>query len=379
MPDNRLKQVLNLGQSIWYDNIQRGMIARGEFQKMIAEDGLRGVTSNPTIFDKAISKSPDYDADIMKGVEKGLSAEEIYWDLVIKDIQSAADIFKGVHAETRAVDGYISIEVSPLLARDTQGTVRQALELFKKVDRKNVMIKIPATKEGIPAIKAVIAAGIPVNVTLIFSVERYKEVMNAYLEGLEELHWNKKNCSGVASVASFFISRVDTLVDKQLEEKIKATSDPAQKAALTALLGKAAIANSRAAYAEFKKLFAPNAARFFPLRSNGAQVQRPLWASTSTKNPAYRDTLYVEELIGAQTVNTLPPATVDAFRDHGVAAAKIETGDWAEELTALAKAGIDLKSVTQQLENEGVDSFCDSFRQLLAHLEEKRGKLAASR
>lgn len=379
MPQNRLKAVLDLGQSIWYDNIQRGMIARGDFQKMIAEDGLRGVTSNPTIFDKAISKSSDYDADILKGVEKGLSAEDIYWDLVIRDIQAAADIFKPVYEATKALDGYISIEVSPLLARDTEGTIRQARELFKRVDRKNVMIKIPATKEGIPAVKAVISDGIPVNVTLIFSVERHVEVMNAYLEGLEELHWKKKSCAGTASVASFFISRVDTLVDKLLEEKIKAASDPAQKAQLQALLGKAAIANSRAAYAEFKKLFAPNAARFFPLRSNGAQVQRPLWASTSTKNPAYRDTLYMEELIGPQTVNTVPPATVDAFRDHGVAALKLETGDYAAELAAIAKAGIDLKAVTQQLENEGVDSFCDSFKQLLAHLEEKRGKLAAAR
>lgn len=379
MSDNRLKQILNLGQSIWYDNIQRGMIARGEFQKMIAEDGLRGVTSNPTIFDKAISKSADYDADILKGVERGDSAEAIYWTLVIKDIQAAADIFKPVHEATRGTDGYISIEVSPLLARDTQGTIRQARELVKRVDRKNVMIKVPATKEGIPAIKALIADGTPVNVTLIFSVERYREVMNAYLEGLEELHWNKKACSGVASVASFFVSRVDSLVDKLLEEKIKVTSDPAQKKVLQDLMGKAAIANSRAAYAEFKKFFAPNAARFFPLRSNGAQVQRPLWASTSTKNPAYKDTLYVEELIGPQTVNTLPPATVDAFRDHGTAASRLETPGFAEELAALARAGIELAAVTQQLENEGVDLFSDSFRQLLAHLEEKRGKLASTR
>lgn len=378
MPANRLKSILELGQSIWYDNIQRGMIARGEFQKMIAEDGLRGVTSNPTIFDKAISKSADYDADILKGVEQGLSAEEIYWSLVIKDIQDAADIFRPVHAATAAADGYISIEVSPLLARDTEGTIRQARELFKRVNRANVMIKIPATKEGIPAIKAVIADGIPVNVTLIFSVERYRAVMNAYLEGIEELHWKKKSCAGVASVASFFVSRVDSLVDKLLEEKIKAAADPSAKAALQALFCKAAIANSRAAYAEFKKNFAPNAARFFPLKANGAQVQRALWASTSTKNPAYRDTLYVEELIGAQTVNTLPPATVDAFRDHGVAAAKLETGDYAADLAALAKAGIDLAAVTLQLENEGLDSFSDSFRQLLAHLEEKRAKLAAA-
>jgi transaldolase len=370
MTENRLKRILAVGQSVWCDNIQRNMITDGIFKKMITEDGLRGVTSNPTIFDKAISGSKDYDAEITKLLGQGVRGEDLYWKLVIRDIQDAADVFLPVYNESKGLDGYISIEVSPLLANDTKNTIQQARELHKKVGRKNIMVKVPATEAGIPAIKQLIADGININVTLIFSVDRYKAVMEAYMAGLEERHWAGKPVSGIQSVASFFVSRVDGVIDAALLEKGSAEAK--------ALLGKAAIANSKIAYEEFRKFF--NGARYKTLKQMGAAVQRPLWASTSTKNPDYSDVMYAEALMGPNTVNTLPPATLEAYRDHGDAADRIGSGlDEAKaQLKALADLGIDLKAVTEKLELQGVQSFIDSFNQLIAHLNEKQVKLASA-
>ena len=375
MSENRLKEIQKFGQSIWYDNIQKGMISSGAFQQMIAQDGLCGVTSNPTIFDKAVSKSADYDQDIARDVAKGLDSEAIYWNLVVQDIQDAANIFLPVYQGSGGTDGFISIEVSPLLAHDTEGTLQQARELFRRVNRINVMIKVPATPAGIPVIRKLISEGIHVNATLIFSIQRYREVMDAYLSGLEDMAGQNGSITGTASVASFFVSRVDVLVDQMLEEKIKSTENESEKEALRQLLGKIAIAHSKTAYREFKKIFSSE--RFLSLKTKGAQLQRPLWASTSTKNPDYRDVMYVESLMGPDSVNTLPPATLDAFRDHGAPGSTIEDG-WEEvqtQLGALAAHGIDLDTVTQTLEDQGVQAFADSFQQLLRHLNEKRESL----
>lgn len=369
MNQSRLRSIAENGQSIWYDNIQRSMISDGSFEKMIVSDDLRGVTSNPTIFDKAISKSTDYDRDIAQLLDKKLSVEEIYWNLVIHDIQKTADVFRPVYDKTEGVDGFVSIEVSPLLARDTDGTIAQARELYKRVDRENVMIKVPATLEGLPAIKTLIADGIPVNVTLIFSLERYQSVIDSYISGLEERLVSKGQCGPVASVASFFVSRVDSAVDTLLNQE---GMDPEKS---KELIGKTAIANSKLAYQLFKKSF--GAERFKVLKEKGAIVQRPLWASTSTKNPEFSDVLYVESLIGPDTVNTLPPATVEAFKDHGAAKNSIEDNiEEAQNIPAQLKLlGIDLEQVTLQLEEDGVESFCQSFRQLLDHLKHKEEQL----
>lgn len=363
--ENPLLQTLKHGQSLWYD----GLISPADFRRMIREDGLRGATTNPAIFEKALAGSA-YDADI-RALAPSQNDEEIFKTLAVRAVQEIADVFLPVYQETRGLDGYVSLEVSPLLARDGDATLREARELWRAVRRPNVMIKIPATKESLPAIASAIADGINVNVTLIFSVERYREVMDAYLRGLEKRVSLGQPVNAVASVASFFVSRVDTAIDKILEARI-AQASGAQKSELESLLGKAAIANSKAAYEEFKKVF--GGFRFQRLQSKGAVLQRPLWASTGTKNPRYSDVLYVETLIGPDTVNTMPPPTMDAFRDHGKAASTIER-DTTEARAVLAKIselGIDLSTVTQELENAGVELFNDAYRKIIQGIGAKR-------
>jgi transaldolase len=374
---NPLQKLAPLGQSVWCDNIERRMIREKTFERMIREDDLRGVTSNPTIFEKAITGSSDYDADLVRFVEKGLDTEAVYWALVIQDIEAVADVFRPVYDRTQGLDGYVSIEVNPHLARDTRSTIAQAKELWKRLGRPNIMVKIPATKEGLPAIEAAIREGLNINVTLIFSLDRYREVMEVYLAGLEARLADGKPVSGIASVASFFVSRVDTETDKRLEAKIAAAKSDSEKAALRALCGQAAVANSRLAYAEYEKVF--KGARFRKLAERGARVQRPLWASTSTKNPAYRDVVYVEELIGPDTVNTLPPATIDAFRDHGRAEPRLHEGlaEARKVFADLGAHGIDLADVTHQLEVAGVQAFSDSYTKLLQNIQAKEVRIGA--
>lgn len=352
--ENPLKQALRFGQSFWYD----GLLPPSEFEKLILEDGVRGATTNPTIFEKALS-SHEYDAEIKKALTSGHSAEEVYRQLAVAAVRGVADVFLPVYKETAGVDGYVSIEVSPLLAHETEATIREARELRRLVGRSNVMIKVPATKEGVPAIRALIHEGINVNVTLIFSVERYREVMDAYLSGLEDRSKAGQTVNGLASVASFFVSRVDTAIDGR-------TQDPA-------IQGQSAIANSKLAYKEFEKVFAGE--RFKALEKKGAQKQRPLWASTGTKNPAYSDVYYVEALIGPETVDTMPPATMDAYRDHGRPAARVRDGMAEAErvMGRLKDAGIDLLKVTEELEVAGVKSFADSYQKILKGIEAKRG------
>ena len=316
---DRLKALQDLKQSIWYDNIQRSLLENGELAAMIARGAIRGITSNPSIFHNAISKTHDYDAALKPMAWSGWSANQIFLQLAVEDIQRATDLFAPLYKETQGGDGYVSLEVNPLLANDTTGTIAEAQRLWNMVDRPNLMVKIPATQAGIPAIRKSIANGINVNVTLIFSLERYQDVMDAYISGLEDRLAAGLPIGGIASVASFFVSRVDTKVDKALAEILKMEDSRAETA--TGLLGKAAIANARLAYAQFLEVF--QSERFGLLRSQGAKVQRPLWASTSTKNPAYRDVVYVEELIGADTVNTMPPQTLTAFADHGDAVVKL--------------------------------------------------------
>ena len=362
-----LKQTLQMGQSIWYD----GLIGRAELEKMISEDGLRGATTNPIIFEKALNDG-SYDAEVSRLAKEGKGDEEIYKILAVRAVQQVCDVFEPVHKQTAGQDGFVSIEVSPLLAFDTQGTIAEAKELYKRVARKNVMIKIPATLQGLPAIEEVIAEGISVNVTLIFSVERHREVMGAYLAGLERRADGNLSLKEIASVASFFVSRVDSAVDKKLQDKMAGTQDPAQKELFKSLLGKVAIANSKAAYAAFEELFAED--RFRALKNEGAQFQRPLWASTGTKNPAYADVLYVESLIGPNTVDTVPPATLDAFRDHGTAALTLTEGlaEAEKTLEKLAFCGIALSEVTQDLEKAGVELFADAYNKIIQRIKDKR-------
>src|SRR5579864_1824641 len=309
-----LRELRQAGQSLWLDNIRRQLITSGELARL-RDEGLTGVTSNPTIFEKAVSGSTDYDEAMVQLVRAGKKPEEMLWDLMVGDVQAAADVFRPVYDRTKGKDGFVSIEVGPTIATNTRSTIRFAEYLHDECRRPNVMVKIPATKEGLPAIFDQISKGNNINITLIFAVDRYDEVVEAYISGLEKLHKSGGDLSKVASVASFFVSRVDTKVDKMLAEKIAATSDPAQKRSLERLYGKAAIANSKLAYEHFQKLF--SGPRWDRLRKAGARTQRCLWASTSTKDPRYPDTYYVEELIGPDTVDTVPPATLAAFREHG--------------------------------------------------------------
>lgn len=372
---NPLLQLQAEGQSVWYDNIDRSQLVAGEFQRMLAEDGVVGVTANPTIFEKSISAGHAYDQQISQLIREGKSTNEIYEAVVIQDIRTVADLLRPIYDRTEGADGYVSLEVSPDLAHDTDRTIAEAARFWHLVDRPNLMIKIPATPEGVPAIYETLRNGINVNVTLIFSIEAYRQVTDAYIRALEDRNGRGLDIHRLASVASFFVSRVDTLVDKLLDDKIKATSDSAEQQQLKALQGKAAIANARLVYQDFKKIF--HAPRFETLRHVGAHVQRPLWASTSTKNPAYRDVLYAEELIGPDTVDTMPLETIKNFRDHGRVRNSIEDdipGSQAA-LNELEQIGIHYHQVTQQLLDEGVKKFADSFHQLFAGIESKKNAI----
>ena len=367
---NPLKQLLNYGQSLWLDYIRRDLFTTGKLTQLIREDGLRGMTSNPSIFEKAIADSSLYD-DMLHSLaaRKDLNAIGIYEQIAIRDIQDAADALRPVYEESKFRDGYVSLEVSPYLARKTQETIDEARRLWKAVKRENVMIKVPGTAEGLPAIRQLIGEGININVTLLFAQEVYEKVADAYIAGLEDLAERGGNLKKMASVASFFISRIDTLVDSKVEEKTKATTDAKQQAFLKDLLGKIAIANGKLTYQRYQKIF--SGPRWQALAAKGAQTQRVLWASTSTKNPAYRDVIYVEELIGADTVNTMPPATVDAFRDHGKLRNSLteDVPAAAKVMDDLARAGISIKEVTDKLTQDGVKLFADAFDKLLAAVE----------
>ncbi len=375
MTSNTLQHLQALGQSIWYDNIQRSMLgADGELARMIRDEGLAGVTSNPSIFEKAIGGSSDYDASLRQLLQQNgqLSSRELFFSLAIEDIQQAADLLLPVYKKSDGRDGYISLEVSPDLAYDTAGTIAEAKDLAHRVNRPNLMIKVPATREGVPAVEALIAAGININATLLFSMERYAEVAQAYIHGLRQRQQQHLPVDRLASVASFFVSRVDVLIDKLLDEKIAAGGDPKLKA----IKGQIAIANAKASYLVYQRLFGEG---FADLASIGARSQRLLWASTGVKNPDYSDVLYIEELIGIDTVNTVPPATYAAYLDHGKPAATLEAGikEAPALLAQLALAGIDLSAATQQLEDEGVKSFDKSFQTLLAAIDGKARSLAA--
>jgi transaldolase len=372
---NPLRQLKDYGQSVWYDNIDRAQLQSGEFKRLLEEDGITGVTANPTIFDKAITSGHAYDAQIEALIRQGKSVEEIYDALVVQDVQTVADLLRPIYERTAGADGYVSLEVSPDLAHDSEGTLAAVRRYWELVNRPNLMIKIPATPEGLPAIQQALTEGYNINITLIFSIQTYRQVAEAYLSALESRNAEGQDIAGIASVASFFVSRVDTLVDRLLEERIKASSDPAEQERLRSLQGKAAIANARLVYQEFKRIF--TAPRFAALRQLGAHVQRPLWASTSTKNPAYRDVLYAEELIGPDTVDTMPYETIEKFRDHGRVRYSLEDDlPQAHALfPELERLGISYDAVTQQLLDEGVQKFADSYHQLLDTIKARQQEL----
>ncbi|MCC7262868.1 MAG: bifunctional transaldolase/phosoglucose isomerase [Candidatus Latescibacteria bacterium] len=372
---NPLVELAQFGQSPWYDNIRRSLITSGDLQRLIADDQLRGITSNPAIFEKAIAGSTDYDQAVRELVAQGKSAQQIYETLAIEDIQLAADLLKPVYEQTRRRDGYVSLEVSPYLAHDTEGTVAEALRLHAAVGRQNVMIKVPATPEGLPAITQLIGQGINVNVTLIFSRQVYQQVSEAYLAGLEQLAAKGGKLEQVASVASFFVSRIDTLIDAQLGARLKTSERPRERTELQGLLGKVAIANARLAYRQYRQMVGSE--RWQALAAKGAQTQRLLWASTSTKDPTFRDVVYVEELIGPDTVDTIPAATWNAFRDHGRCRASLEEGveEARDTMAILANVGLDMEGIAQKLLTDGVWLFADAFDKLLGAVEQKRQAL----
>jgi len=375
MSQNPLRELNTLGQSVWLDYIRRRELLSGEMKRLIDEDGVSGVTSNPTIFEKAIAGSNDYDLAIATLVEEGVSGAPLFERLEVEDIQTAADLFRATYDSTSGQDGFVSIEVAPDLAHDTGATISQARRLWQSVNRPNIMVKIPGTKEGLPAIEQCLSEGININITLLFAQERYEEVANAYVAALERRVREGKPIDRIGSVASFFVSRIDTLVDRLLDAKLGVASAEAQRERIAALEGKVAIANAKAAYEKFKAIF--SSARFQPLAAKGARVQRVLWASTSTKNPKYRDVVYAEELIGADTVDTMPPATVTAFRDHGRVRPSLEedVAGGHRVLQQLAEVGVSLQAATQQLEDEGVASFTRDFEKLLQALAEKRSAM----
>lgn len=377
---SRAERLLELGQSVWLDFIRRSHLVSGEFDRLVREQGVVGVTSNPTIFQLAIAESADYDQALSARVSEGLEGAALFEALAVEDIQMACDHLMGVWERTGGRDGRVSIEVSPRLARDTAATIQEGRRLHRAVARTNVMVKVPATPEGLPAITALLAEGICVNVTLIFSLRRYAEVMDAWLSGLERRAAAGQPLGGVFSVASFFVSRVDNKVDAAIEKALAALPAGAGgRAELESFRGRAAVANARLAYAAFRE--ACDSPRFAALRARGAQVQRPLWASTSTKNPAYPDTLYVDELIGADTVNTMPPQTLTAFNHHGRVELTIERDlDGARALFArLPALGVPVDALIEQLEPEGVAAFAKSYDALLATLETRRREVAAGR
>jgi transaldolase len=358
---NTIEKLTSLGQSLWYDNIERRLIESGELKEMIARGDIRGLTANPSIFEKAIAETHDYDSALIPLARMGWDPKKIFWSLAAEDIIAAADLFMSLYEQTNGGDGFVSIEVEPGLAHDTQGSLEQAQQLWARIAHPNVMVKIPATEEGIPAIRQAIAAGVNINITLIFALSRYAQVMDAYLGGLEDRVAGGRPVDTISSVASFFVSRVDTKVDKQLPKD-------------SPLRGKAGIANAKLAYAEFLKTF--RGERWDRLKAQGANLQRPLWASTSTKDPAYPDTMYVDNLIGPNTVNTVPPSTLKAFKDHGKAEITITKGlDEAQQhISQLEAAGISMDKVTEELEHEGVQAFAISFDSLLNTIKQRRSE-----
>jgi transaldolase len=362
----KLHELNKLGQSIWYDNIRRGLLDSGELARLI-EAGVSGVTSNPSIFEKAIAGSTDYDDALHELVDAGKTVDEIYEALALEDIGRTADLLRPIYDETEGADGYVSLEVSPALAHDTEQTIAEARRLFGTLGRPNVMIKVPATAAGLPAVETLIADGVNVNVTLMFALARYEEVAQAYVAGLERLAAGGGDLRQVASVASFFVSRVDSAVDRALEEHQEGED----------LKGKIAIANAKLAYASFCEIFSGK--RWEKLAAHGARVQRPLWASTSTKNPRYPDTLYVDQLIGPHTVNTVPPHTLQAVMDHGTVTLTLEAGvdEAHDQLARLSKLGVDLDEITQQLLEDGVASFAKSFASLMESIARKQEQLLA--
>jgi transaldolase / glucose-6-phosphate isomerase len=377
---NSLKELQKYGQSIWLDYIRRNLISSGDLKRLIAEDGLRGMTSNPTIFEKAIAGSTDYD-DILQSLRgrTDLDAKARYEKLAIRDIQDAADLLQPVYEQTKTRDGYVSLEVSPYLARDTQGTIQEARALWKAVSRKNVMIKVPGTAEGLSAFQQLIGEGININVTLLFSVKVYERFAEAYITGLEQLAAKGGDVSRMASVASFFISRIDNSVDAIVAARLKSAKDETETGQLKSLLGKVAIANGKLAYQSYLKVFASD--RWKDLAAKGAQTQRVLWASTSTKNPAYRDVMYVEEMIGKDTVNTIPPATLEAFRNHGKCRASLTEDIAGAQATmrTLAQLSISIDQITDKLTDDGVRSFDEAFDKLLQAVEKNTGSPAPSK
>jgi transaldolase len=371
--ENPLRGLLAYGQSPWLDFIRRNILLNGDLKKMIANDGLRGMTSNPAIFEKAITAGDDYNDIIHAQDAKSSSAMVLYEKIAIRDVQDAADIFRAVYTEAKGRDGYVSLEVSPNLAFDTQATIEEARRLWKTVGRPNVMIKIPATPQGLPAIRQALEEGININITLLFAQSAYEQVAEAFLAALEARVAKGQDISQIASVASFFVSRIDSLVDSKIDATLKTESDAKKKGLLESLQGKVAIANARRTYQKYQELF--GGSRWKALAAKGAQTQRLLWASTSTKNPKYRDVLYVEELIGADTVDTIPPATFDAFRDHGKLRPSLaENVAGANKTMAdLEAAGISMKEVTDKLLTDAVKLFQDPFKQLLDTIEKHAG------
>jgi len=373
MNNNPLIGLKELGQSVWLDNLSRKLIQSGELKRLIEEDGLSGITSNPTIFQKAISGSADYDASLRRMIDRGIKDEkELFLGLAFEDISNAADMLWPVYQSTNGLDGLVSIEVSPDLAYDTDATISEARRLFSAIGKKNILVKVPATKQGLPAIEQLISEGVNINVTLLFSIERYEKVAEAYLRGLERRASEGQPINEIASVASFFVSRVDTLIDKLLETRLPSATSTVEKNEIAGLFGKTAVANAKIAYKKYQGIFSGK--RFLALKEKGGRIQRILWGSTGTKNLTYSDIKYVEELIAPDSINTLPETTIKAFKDHGQA--KITISDHLEKaerlFPELKSIGIDIHEVTEQLEKEGVQLFSDSFFALLKEIAKKR-------
>ena len=363
---NPLRDLEKFGQSVWIDNISRGMLKKGELKKMVEEDGITGVTSNPTIFQKAIGKGSDYDEQLKSLLSENseMSAMELFEKLAVKDIQNGTDVLSDVYDKTKGNDGLVSLEVSPELAYDTEKTIEEARRLYKEVNRKNVMIKIPATQEGIPAIRQMIFEGVNINITLIFAQSVYEQVVEAYFSGLEDRVKEGKDISNITSVASFFISRIDTAVDDELS---RINNED--------LKGKIAVANGKLVYEKFQELFSSD--RFKKLEAKGAKVQKVLWASTSTKNPAYLDILYVEELIGPKTVNTMPPATITSYKDHGKPEERLtkNVDEAKAQMKKLAELNVDFGVITRKLTEKGVELFSASFKELMQEIDKKKNEI----
>jgi len=373
MNKNPLIGLKEVGQSVWLDNLNRKLIHSGELKRLVDEDGLSGITSNPTIFQKAISGSADYDSSLRRMIEKEVKDEkELFLGLAIEDVSDAADLLWPIYRSTNGHDGFVSIEVSPGVAYDTDATISEAKRLSSTIGKKNILIKIPGTKQGLPAIEQLTTEGINVNVTLLFSAERYEEVAEAYLKGLERRASRGQPIHEIASVASFFVSRVDTLTDKLLEDRLSSATSKAEKDKIASLLGKAAVANAKIAYKKYRSIFSDK--RFLALKAKGGTLQRILWGSTGTKNPKYSDIKYVEELIAPDSINTLPEATIKAFKDHGQVKITIndDLPDAEKLFPELKSMGIDIREVTDQLEKEGVQLFSDSFFALLKEIAKKR-------